>query len=71
MINLNPVYDDSVGHFVVSADEPIRIEVVAGERGGVLALVYRGTKAKANDDPAVVYDSVGMEPSENQKQEAW
>jgi hypothetical protein len=48
-------YDRNRQHFVVRADEPVRVEVEVVD-GKVLAHVYKGTDDDLDQDPVGAYD---------------
>ncbi len=48
---------DYPDHFIVSADEPIRIEVANNTDGNVIAHVYRDTTIDTDQEPVGAYDS--------------
>lgn len=54
MISLN-VVDEDTDHFIVSADEPVRIEVSVVS-GRVIAHAYRGHMIDMEQEPDLVYD---------------
>jgi len=43
-------------HFVITSDEPVRIEVV-GVENGVIAFGYKGTEVDLEQEPDLVFDS--------------
>jgi hypothetical protein len=48
----------TVAHqFMVSADEPMRVEVLVGKNGMVIAHVYKGDKVDMEQSPVGAYDS--------------
>jgi hypothetical protein len=44
-------------HFLISADEPMRVEVMVGRDGSVVATVYKGHKIDMEQEPLGSYDS--------------
>lgn len=66
MIQLKVVKKDTgriKNHFIVTADEPVTIEVAEAENGHTVALVYRGTTPDEYSEPVGAYDSA-IEPQD-------
>ena len=62
MLNL-VVIDNEAQHFIVSGDEPFRIEVRV-DKGRVVADVYRGYYIDTEQDPDGCYDGhIGLNES--------
>ena len=55
MIKLN-VFDEKLQHFLLSADQPMRVEVSLTTGGKIIAHVYKGHKIKKTQKPCGVFD---------------
>lgn len=55
MFNLNEI---DKHHFIISSDEPFRVEVVKTEEGQLVAYGYKGIKIDKNQEPDIVFDSI-------------
>ena len=54
MFNFHKVDGDS-HHFIIEADEPVRVEVVK-VKDGIIAHGYKGTKVDQDQEPDLVFD---------------
>lgn len=54
MIKLQVIYEEEQ-HFVLSGDEPMRVEVSVFH-GKIVAHVYRGVKVDGRQEPVGMYD---------------
>ena len=55
MIKLE-IINNNEQNFLISADEPIRVEICRLARSKILAYVYRRTKINQWQEPVLVYD---------------
>lgn len=59
MIKLEPIRTRDPGknqHFILRADEPVRVEVQVDMNGRVHAFVYKGTEDNPHQEPVGAFD---------------